>query len=194
MINVRYVAYLCPMQQAQFDLQTRWWNLEARLVERFGKKPDMETLLFLIGVQELGHIRRRFSKEEKQDLMHIAVCSLFRQSGYYEVDRTDKDGWPHFRQLKALPVMDMIEQENFLKDHILLYFETAEAMSPGLGIQNDDSDPEEGKEGHERGQMAGDGEEDHEDDHGHEGHDHDDHDDHDHGHDHDDDDDDHDHN
>jgi hypothetical protein len=110
------------MQQAQDDLQTRWWNLEARLVERFGKKPDMETILFLIGIQELGDIRKKFTKEEKQDLMHIAVCALFRQSGYYEVERIDEEGWPHFRQLKALPPMGMAEQENFLKDHILLYF------------------------------------------------------------------------
>lgn len=111
------------MQQAQDDLQTRWWNLEAQLVERFGKKPDIETILFLIGIQEFGEIRNKFSKEQKQDLMHIAVCSLFRQSGYYELERVDEDGWPHFKQLKALPVMTMPQQENFLKDHILLYFE-----------------------------------------------------------------------
>ncbi len=86
----------------------------------------METLLFLIGVQEFGDIRKKFSKEEKQDLMHIAVCSLFRQSGYYELDGVDEEGWPHFRQLKALPVMGLIEQENFLKDHILLYFENTD--------------------------------------------------------------------
>lgn len=126
------------MEQAQYDLQTRWWNLEARLVERFGKKPDMETLLFLIGVQELGDIRRKFSKEEKQDLMHIAVCSLFQQSGYYELEGTDRDGWPHFRQLKALPVMGLIEQENFLKDHILLYFETNGGIEPGDGDEAGD--------------------------------------------------------
>jgi hypothetical protein len=111
------------MQQAQDDLQTRWWDLEARLVERFGKKPDMEAILFLIGVQELGDIRKKFSKEQKQDLMHVAVCSLFAQSGLYELEGVDEDGWPHFRQLKPLPVMNMIEQENFMKDHILLYFE-----------------------------------------------------------------------
>jgi hypothetical protein len=114
------------MQQAQDDLQTRWWNLEARLLERFGKKPDMETILFLIGIQELGDVRKKFTKEEKQDLMHIAVCALFRQSGYYELEGVDADGWPHFRQLKALPPMEMIAQENFLKDHILLYFENVE--------------------------------------------------------------------
>ena len=105
------------------DLQSRWWKLEEKLMDRFGKKPDMEAILFLIGIQEFGEIRKKFTKEQKQDLMHVAVCNLFSQSGYYEIERVDQDGWPHFRQLKALPVMNMIEQENFLKDHILLYFE-----------------------------------------------------------------------
>lgn len=105
------------------DLQQRWWNLEAKLVERFGKKPDMEAILFLIGVQEFGEIRDKFTKEQKQDLMHVAVCNLFSASGYYELELVDEDGWPHFKQLKPMPDMNPVEQENFLKDHILLYFE-----------------------------------------------------------------------
>jgi len=112
--------------QAMFvkdDLQQRWWKLEAKLTERFGKKPDMEAILFLIGIQEFGQLREKFTKEQKQDLMHIAVCSLLLQSGYYELHGKDQEGWPHFRQLKPMPEMDAIEQENFLKDHILLYFE-----------------------------------------------------------------------
>jgi hypothetical protein len=117
------IGIFAAMQQANDDLQARWWNLEAGLVERFGKKPDMEAILFLIGVQELGDIRKKFSKEQKQDLMHVAVCSLFAQSGYYELEKVDKDGWPHFRQLKTLPEMSATEQESFLKDHVLLYFE-----------------------------------------------------------------------
>ncbi|MFM2338597.1 MAG: hypothetical protein RL115_1790 [Bacteroidota bacterium] len=112
--------------QVSDDLQQRWWNLEAKLVERFGKKPDMETLLFLIGVQELGLTHEKFTKEQKQDLMHIAVCTLLATSGYYEMDGVDEDGWPHYKQLKPMPDMSMPEQENFLKDHILLYFEQNE--------------------------------------------------------------------
>jgi hypothetical protein len=108
----------------QDDLQTRWWDLEGRLLERFGKKPDLEAILFLIGIQEYGVLKEKYTKEQKQDLMHVAICSLFAQSGYYEVDGVDQEGWPHFRQLKELPVMNMIEQENFIKDHVLLYFET----------------------------------------------------------------------
>lgn len=105
------------------DLFVRWMNLEQKMVERFGKKPDLEAILFLIGVQEFGQMKDKYTKEQKQDLMHVAVCSLLSQSGYFEFDSFDKDGWPHFKQLKAMPVMDMREQENFIKDHVLLYFE-----------------------------------------------------------------------
>lgn len=104
------------------DLQVRWENLASKLTSRFGKKPDMEALLFLIGIQELGSSQTSFSKEQKQDLMHIAVCSLFKLSGYYVIESYDEERWPHFRQLKALPEMTASEQEDFLKDHILLYF------------------------------------------------------------------------
>ena len=108
---------------ANDDLQTRWWNLEARLVEKFGKKPDLETILFLIGIQELGGKNEKFTKEQKQDLMHVAVCTVLTPSGYYELEKKDGEGWPHFRQLKPMPEMNSFEQENFLKDHVLLYFE-----------------------------------------------------------------------
>ena len=63
------------------DLQVRWWTLEAKLVERFGKKPDMETILFLIGIQELGAVKEKFTKEQKQV---NAYCHLppLSPSGY----------------------------------------------------------------------------------------------------------------
>ena len=106
------------------DLQQRWWNLEAKLAERFGKKPDMEAILFLIGIQEFGQLKEKFTKEQKQDLMHIAICSLLSQSGYYELEGKDSEGWPHFKQLKPMPDMNAFEQESFLKDHVLLYFQS----------------------------------------------------------------------
>jgi hypothetical protein len=106
------------------DLQTRWWKLEEKMMSRFDKKPDVESILFLIGIQELGDIRKKFTKEQKQDLMHIAICTVLSTSGYYELEKVDEDGWPHFKQLKAMPDMDPIMQEQFLKDHILLYFQT----------------------------------------------------------------------
>lgn len=117
--------YLCRMN-VKDDIQSRWWALEEKLMARFGKKPDMEAILFLIGIQEVGDFRTKFTKEQKQDLMHVAVCSLLSPSGYYELEMVDEEGWPHYRQLKTLPVFNFIEQENFMKDHILLYFENQE--------------------------------------------------------------------
>ena len=111
---------------AAHDLQQRWWNLEAKLAERFGKKPDMEAILFLIGMQETGFMKQKVTKEQKQDLMHVAVCTLLSESGYYTLSGKDNDGWPHFAQLKELPAVSLIEQENLLKDHILFYFEQQE--------------------------------------------------------------------
>jgi len=105
------------------DFQTRWWALEKKLMDKFGKKPDVEAVLFLIGLQETGYIREKISKEQKQDLMHVAICSILSPSGYYIFEGKDEDGWPHFKQLKNTPTMNLIEQEAFLKDHILLYFD-----------------------------------------------------------------------
>ena len=108
------------------DLQARWWTLEGKLLERFGKKPDMEAILFLIGMNETGFIKEKITKEQKQDLMHVAICTLLSVSGFYVLEGKDEEGWPHFRQLKEIPAMNVIEQENFLKDHVLLYFEQNE--------------------------------------------------------------------
>lgn len=93
-----------------------------KLKDHFGIKPDMNGVLLLIGVQELGKGPGVFSKEEKQDLMHIAVCTLLAPSGYYRKDHIDEEGWPHFTQLQPVPDIGMIEQENFLRQHIINYF------------------------------------------------------------------------
>ena len=108
------------------DIQTRWWKLEEKFLKKFAKKPDVEAVLFLIGIQEIRNLKKKFNKEQKQDLMHVAVCTLLSQSGFYELEEYDSDGWPHFAQVKEIPHYNMVEQENFLKDHILLYFENIE--------------------------------------------------------------------
>ena len=118
------------MQHLEEDLQVRWLKLRIKLKEKFGIKPDMNGVLLLIGIQELGKGPREYSKEEKQDLMHIAVCTILMPSGYYQLEGNDEEGWPHFKQLKPLPEFNMIEQENFLKDHALLYFQSLNFIWP----------------------------------------------------------------
>lgn len=102
-----------------------WEELLDRLQALVGKKPaDLNAVLFLIGVQELGKGPKRFSKEVKQDLMHIGVCRVLSQSGYYSFEGYDKDGWPHWTLEKPIPQGDLVTQENLLKEHVILYFES----------------------------------------------------------------------
>ena len=106
------------------DLQRAWNTLLNQLEQFIGKKPsDLNTVLFLIGVQELGSGRQQFSKEEKQDLMHIATCKVLSLSGFYQLEGIDQEGWPHWRATKTLPHFDLIDQEKLLKMHVLEYFE-----------------------------------------------------------------------
>lgn len=104
------------------NIEENWDKVVYWFIKKTGKKPTLNTILFMIGVQELGQGKRPYAKEEKQDLMHLALCKLFSSSGFYELEGQDQDGWPHFRLVEDLPPMDLIEQERFIKWHIIDYF------------------------------------------------------------------------
>ena len=112
------------MFKRDLDLDRKWSSLLSELESVIGKKPkDLNSVLFLIGVQELGRGTKIFSKEEKQDLMHIGICKVLSLSGYYELEGHDNDGWPHWKLIKKLPHFDLLEQEKLLKMHVMEYFE-----------------------------------------------------------------------
>ena len=112
------------MFKRDLDLERKWNSLLQELETIIGKKPkDLNGVLFLIGVQELGRGTKIFSKEEKQDLMHIGICKVLSLSGYYTLEGLDKDGWPHWKLIKKLPHFDLLEQERLLKMHVMEYFE-----------------------------------------------------------------------
>lgn len=102
--------------------------------------PDMNAILMLIGVQELGRWKSNFTKEEKQDLMHIAVCSLMSYDGYYEFKGRDADGWPHYDTVKPFTQKGVKTQEMYLKEKIILYFREWQAAH-GEGEQADGPGP-----------------------------------------------------
>ena len=74
-------------------------------------------------MQELGQVGRRFKKDDKINLMHIAICKLLEPYGYYEFDYVDKDGWPHYKTLNQLPNLKPGEQTVLMKEAIIQYFE-----------------------------------------------------------------------
>ena len=110
-----------------FDFE--WLRTQHYVKEQMGtpELPDLNGLLFLIGLQELGKWKKAFTKEEKQDLMHIAVCRLLSIRGYYEFKGRDQDGWPHFEQLKKISANGLENQEQLLKELIIIYFKDLQA-------------------------------------------------------------------
>lgn len=117
-----------------FEIEHEYEAVLDYLQESVGKRPaDLNSVLFLIGVQELGKGALFFTKEQKQDLMHIAICKILSLSGYYELEGVDKDGWPHWKLVQQLPHVDLLTQEKLLKLHVVKYFQE---MAPEAGSEN----------------------------------------------------------
>ncbi|MCU0437715.1 MAG: hypothetical protein MUC49_07340 [Raineya sp.] len=111
------------MNPEDLEFEFRWGQLLNKIQKTIGQRPkDLNGVLFLIGVQELGQGHKNFTKEEKQDLMHIAICRVLSKLGFYTLVGTDQDGWPHWELAKPLPQFDLLEQEKLLKNQVLEYF------------------------------------------------------------------------
>ena len=106
------------------DLKTKWNNLKTKLSVDFSENEiiDLDSIIFLIGLQELGQFQKRFNKQRKLEVIHIAVCKLLSDYGYYEFDYTDNDGWPHYKLIKKLPNLKAGEQTILMKKAIINYF------------------------------------------------------------------------
>ncbi|MBL7848120.1 MAG: hypothetical protein JNL40_11670 [Cyclobacteriaceae bacterium] len=112
------------MLKRDLTLERHWQALMGEIERMLGQRPkDLNGTLFLIGVQELGKGNKLFTKEQKQDLMHIAICKVLSYAGYYELEGLDGDGWPHWKLTRKLPHFDLLEQEKLLKIQVLEYFE-----------------------------------------------------------------------
>lgn len=107
------------------NLKDQWNYLVKKLTQQFseGDVLNLDGIIYLIGVQELGQGKRLFKKDEKVNLMHVAICKLLEPYGYYEFDFFDKDGWPHYKILTDLPSLKPGEQTVLMKEAIVNYFE-----------------------------------------------------------------------
>jgi hypothetical protein len=110
------------MTELEDAVKSKWYKIIFGMKKQFGKKPDMNAILFLIGMNELGQIKD-FDKQEKTDLLHIATCKLLSYNGYYKLTDIDKDGWPHYELVNKPPYADLLQQENLIKQLIVRYFE-----------------------------------------------------------------------
>ncbi len=108
------------------EITEKWKFIVSKLEEQFGKRLDMNAILLIIGIRELGTLKDKFTKEEKVRLMHIAVCRLFSKSGYYELAGVNSKGWPEWTKVGDMPFVDVFEQETLIRQHIVDYFEEEE--------------------------------------------------------------------
>ncbi|WP_142784753.1 hypothetical protein [Changchengzhania lutea] len=106
------------------QLKERWELVVTKLSNQFadGDALDLDAIIYLIGVQELGQLHKTYKKDHKLDLMHIAICKLLSSYGYYELEFVDDDGWPHYKALETLPHLKAGEQSILMKEAIVNYF------------------------------------------------------------------------
>ena len=106
------------------QLKERWEQLVTLLSNQFsqGENLDLDAIIYLIGVQELGKVHQKFKKDEKLNLMHIAICRLLEPYGFYEFEFFDEEGWPHYKVKEELPALKAGEQSVLMKEAIVNYF------------------------------------------------------------------------
>jgi len=107
------------------ELKTKWTNLKVKLSKDFSDNQsiDLDAIIFLIGLQELGQFQKKFNKQKKLEILHIAVCKLLSDYGYYQLEFIDQEGWPHYKLNENLPNLKPGEQTILIKKAIINYFE-----------------------------------------------------------------------
>lgn len=103
----------------------KWQKIVRFVRDKFsdGEEPDLDNIIFLVGLREIGLPYRRYKKDEKLDLLHIAICRLLMPYGFYERDGQDQEGWPHYKLVKKLPPLKAGEQSILMKEALIRYFD-----------------------------------------------------------------------
>jgi hypothetical protein len=113
---------------SQTEAKEKWFKIRELIERVYDKTPDLSAVLYVIGMRELGTTQSNFKKEEKVQLMHIAVCRVLSSSGHYKLKGRDSKGWPVWELMDKLPHQDLFEQESYLRHHIINYFEEEELI------------------------------------------------------------------
>lgn len=124
MLSLRIKKTANSTMSRDIQLKERWENVVQLLSNQFaeGDTLDLDAIIYLIGVQELGKVKQNFKKDEKIELMHIAICRLLEPYGFYEFEFFDNDGWPHYKVKEDLPPLKAGEQSVLMKEAIVNYF------------------------------------------------------------------------
>lgn len=116
---IAFIPYFCNMETSK---EYSFPEIVDFLSAQFGEDIDIQGILFLIGVQELGKGKIKLNKNEKLDVMHVAICTLLEPFGYYAFDGMDADGWPHWKINDKLPPLKPAQQQQLIRQAITDYF------------------------------------------------------------------------
>ncbi len=105
------------------DIEQDWKEVTAYFDKTFGGDTDLDSIIYIIGVNELGKGFQKFKKHEKMDIIHVAICTLLERYGFYEFEGLDPDGWPHFKLIEDLPVLKPGQQQFLMKQAIIEYYQ-----------------------------------------------------------------------
>lgn len=99
-----------------------WQVLQEKLKARFETEMDVDAILFMIGLQELGKPYQRYKKDQKLEIMHVAICTLLEPYGFYDYQGRDEEGWHHWELKEEIPHLDAKQQNKLMTGAILDYF------------------------------------------------------------------------
>ena len=107
------------------QLKERWESVVTILSNKFadGETLDLEGIIYLIGVQELGKKFMLLSKkDEKVNLMHrhLPFVRTFTVTTSFEY--FDNDGWPHKVKEELPPLKKQANKVVLMKETIVGYF------------------------------------------------------------------------
>lgn len=110
------------MNNDTFD-KKNWAIFKEEFKTNYKQHPSTLSALFVIGLEQLQNLNiNTLSKEEKQDVIHVGLCTLLEQEGIYTREEIDQDGWPHFKPTNKAEIINIEKQENYIRKLILTYF------------------------------------------------------------------------
>ena len=109
----------------QWEIDFHWLKIQHLIKDKF-KTPDLpklDTVLFIIGLQEIGVFKKNYSHEQKLDITTVGTMTVLSTRGYFRQNGVDDDGWPLWEVLKPYEPENDTIRSNELKILISEYFE-----------------------------------------------------------------------
>ncbi|MEZ4907871.1 MAG: hypothetical protein R2771_09610 [Saprospiraceae bacterium] len=110
----------------QWEIDFNWLKIQHFIKDNFktNSLPKLDTVLFIVGLQELGQLKENFTHEEKLGIATLGTMTVLSLNGYFKTIGMDEDGWPEWEEIKPYEPLDDTSRTNELKELIIKYFET----------------------------------------------------------------------